>query len=59
MLQKEWMELLDQSPAHGLAWVNCLGHAGVPGNETADKLASNSADSHTDSGQRYYHDCCR
>ncbi|BFZ22749.1 hypothetical protein BsWGS_25788 [Bradybaena similaris] len=39
LLRREWADLLTVSNTEMLAWIYCSGHAGVLGNEQADRLA--------------------
>ncbi|BFZ14675.1 hypothetical protein BsWGS_17714 [Bradybaena similaris] len=39
LLRREWADLLTVSNTEMLAWIYCPGHAGVLGNEQADRLA--------------------
>ena len=39
-----WQELIDASAAHRIEWHWVKGHAGVPGNERADRLANEAID---------------
>ena len=43
MLRREWVHLLDHAHVGRLTWIFCLGHAGVRGDETANKLARSAA----------------
>lgn len=38
-LRAEWIQLIEATPLRSLAWIFCPGHAGVKGNEKADRLA--------------------
>ena len=38
-LRSEWIEAIEQTSLRAIAWIFCPGHAGVKGNEEADKLA--------------------
>ena len=39
MLRSEWIEAINKSRLRSIVWIFCPGHAGVRGNEAADKLA--------------------
>ena len=40
LLRVEWMEAIRATAMMSITWIFCPGHAGVKGNEKADKLAS-------------------
>ena len=40
MLRSEWIEVINRSRLRSIVWIFCPGHAGVRGNEAADKLAA-------------------
>jgi ribonuclease HI len=39
MLRSEWIDAIKGSDVRSIVWIFCPGHAGVKGNEAADKLA--------------------
>ena len=41
-LHADWTPLINESRIHRITWIYCPGHAGVRGNEAADKLAGNA-----------------
>ena len=41
-LHADWTPLINESRIHRIKWIYCPGHAGVIGNEAADKLAGNA-----------------
>ena len=41
-LHADWTPLINESRIHRITWIYCPGHAGVIGNEAADKLAGNA-----------------
>lgn len=42
MLRREWLEAVNRTKIRSIAWIFCPGHAGVIGNDAADKLAGNA-----------------
>jgi hypothetical protein len=42
-LRREWIESITNSHIISLTWIYCPGHAGVRGNEIADRLAGKAA----------------
>ena len=40
-LHADWVSLINQSSIQRIVWIYCPGHAGVKGNEVADRLAGN------------------
>jgi ribonuclease HI len=38
MFRAEWLETLNKTKVVGITWIYCSGHAGVHGNEEADRL---------------------
>jgi len=41
-LHADWVSLINQSSIQRIVWIYCPGHAGVKGNEVADRLAGNA-----------------
>ena len=41
-LHADWYPLINNSSIRRITWIYCPGHAGVIGNETADRLAGNA-----------------
>ena len=41
-LHADWVSLINESSIQRIVWIYCPGHAGVKGNEEADRLAGNA-----------------
>ena len=42
LLRNEWLEVLKGTTVRSIVWIFCPGHAGVRGNEAADRLAGSA-----------------